>query len=119
MSKAAIRDPQEFRRPPAARLRRCVRGVAIRLGIVSVALVAGIFPVAARSLQIQSFHPLYPTRPAAAHAPSLIAPAATKPASALAKGKGKLTPKERQRMAKAMNRRMPNRKAPQAHKSVR
>ncbi len=119
MSKAVIRDQREFRQPPAARLWRCVRGVAIRLGILSVALVAGIFPIAAWSLQIQSFHPLYPTRPPTAHAPSVRTPAATKPASVPTKRKGKLTPEERKRMAQAMNRRTPNRKAPQVQKNVR
>ena len=110
MSKAATGDQQEFKRPSAARLRRCV-GVAIRLGIVSVALAA-IFPVAARGLQIQSFHPIYPTRPPTAHAPS-------KPARPLAQHKGKLTPEERKRIAKAMSRRTPSRKAPQAQKGGR
>jgi hypothetical protein len=112
MSKAATGDQQEFRRPRAARLRRCA-GVAIRLGIVSVALAAGIFPVAARGPQIQSFHPLYPTRPPTAHAPSV------KPASALAQHKGKLTPEERKRIAKAMSHRTPSRKAPPAQKGGR
>jgi hypothetical protein len=41
------------------------------------------------------------------------------PASVLAKRKGKLTPEERKRIAKAMNRRAPNRKAPPAQKSAR
>ena len=116
MSKAATRDQQEFRRSPAARLTRCAAGIAIRLGVLSVALLAGIVPVAARSPQIQSFHPLFPTRPPAR---SLSAPAAAKPASVPAKHKGKLTPKERKRMAQAMSRRAPNRKAPQVQKSVR
>jgi hypothetical protein len=119
MSKAAIGDRREFSRAPAARLRRCIPGVAIRLGMVSVALLAGIFPVAARSLQIQSFHPLYPTHPPTAHAQSVSAPAAIKPASGLAKRNAKLTPAERKRMARAMNRRTPNRNAPQVKKSVR
>jgi hypothetical protein len=117
MSKSTIGDLQEFRRLPA-RLRRYV-GVAVRLGIVSFAFIAGAFPAAARGPQIQSFHPLYPTRPPAAHAPSVSARAATKPASMLAKRKGKLTPKEAKRIAKAMNRRTPSRKSPQAQKSVR
>ncbi len=115
MSKVAIEYQQEFSRSPAARLGRCVPGVVIRLGIASIALVAGIFPVAARSLQIQSFHPLFPSRPLAR---SVSAPA-IKPASLPVKRKGKLTPEERKRIAGAMNRRTASRKAPQAQKSVR
>jgi hypothetical protein len=112
MSKAAIEYQQEFSRSPATRLGRCVPGVAVRLGIASVALVAGIFPVAARSPQIQSFHPLFPPRPLTR---SVSAPPAIKPANLPAKRKGKLTPKERKRIAEAMN----SRKAPPAQKSVR
>jgi hypothetical protein len=118
MSRAAISGTQEFRQPPAARL-RWGASVAIRLGIVCGALVAGIFPVAARSPQLQSFHPLYPTRPSAAHAPSASALAATMPANVPAKRKGKVTPKERKRMAQAMNSHAANRKAPQGKKSLR
>jgi hypothetical protein len=115
MSRAAIGARQEFRRPLAARLMRCVRGATIRLAMVSVALVTGIFPGAARSPQIQSFHPLYPTRPPRA----VSGPAAAKPASGMAKRMGKLTPEDRKRMAAAMSRRILNQKASQAKKSVR
>jgi hypothetical protein len=124
MSSAAIGDQQEFRRPPADRFRRGVGRVgilasAIRLGIMSIALAAGILPVNARSPQIQSFHPLFPTRPSTAHARSVIAPAAARPASGLAQGKGKMTPAERKRLAAAMKRRPANGKAPQVKKSAR
>jgi hypothetical protein len=119
MSNAAIGDQREFRRPPAGRFSRCVPSMAIRICIVSVALFAGIFPVAARSLQIQSFHPLFPTRPSTAHAPSVGAPAATKLPREIARRKGKLALEERKRIAAAMNRRTASRKSPQTQKSVR
>jgi hypothetical protein len=103
MSQAAVGD------------QRRVPGAAIRL-IVPVALIA-IFPFAAWGLQIQAFHPLYPTHPPTGHAQPVRPPAAIKPVNALA-GR-KLTPKERKRMAATMNRRAANGKAPQAKKSVR
>jgi hypothetical protein len=123
MSRAAILDQQEFRRPPAARFRRCVGGGFLastaRLGIMSVALVAWILPANARSPQIQSFHPLFPTRPSTAHARSVSALAAAKPARGLAQRKGKMTPEERKRLAAAMKPRTANGKAPQVKKGAR
>jgi hypothetical protein len=112
MSNAAIEDLQEFGRPPAGRFSRCVPGIAI-------AFLALTLPVAARSLQIQSFHPLFPPRPSTAHAPSVGAPAAAKLPIQFAKRKGKLEPEERKRISGAMNRRAPSRKAPPTKSSFR
>ena len=112
MSSAAIEDPQEFGRPPAGPFSRCVPGIAI-------ALLALILPVAARSLQIQSFHPLFPPSPSRAHAPAVGAPAMARLPIQLARGKAKLEPKERKRITGAMNRRTASRKAPQTKSSFR
>jgi hypothetical protein len=112
MSNAAIEDPQELGRPQQGRFSRCVPGIAI-------ALLALILPVAGRSLQIQSFHPLFPPRPSTAHAPSVGAPAAAKLPIQLARRKGKLAPGERKRITGAMNGRTASRKAPQTERSFR
>jgi hypothetical protein len=112
MSKAAIEDPQECGRPRAGRFSRCVPSMAI-------ALLALILPVAARSLQIQSFHPFFPPSPSKAHAPAVGAPAMARLPIQFARGKGKLEPKERNRITGAMNRRMASRKAPQTKSSSR
>jgi hypothetical protein len=75
------------------------RRLAIRLCISSVALIAGIFPIAAWGFQMPAFHPLGPSRPAVRRIQPASAPA-TGRVSAPAKSMGKLSPEARKRIEK-------------------
>lgn len=108
MSTSLIGEQREFKRRPA-----------IRLGIVPVVLLAGVFPIAgAWGFQLPAFHPLGPTRPAVRSIKPTTAPVMKRPGGS-AKAMDKMSPEMRKKIAEAMKHQPANRKSPPTKKASR